>query len=267
MSSPGRPASSTTIVSGIARAATSRWAWTIRGRPPSSVLVVLLDAVLADAVAVDEAEEVGGERRVGPAALVRVDPDGLRLEEHRLDLLACRGRPDPVGGLPVEAVGEDDVLLVGRHPGLQELRLVVARAGAGVMSSVGHLPAPSRAQLRRHRREPLAVDGRGQDDDPAPVVDVAAPAGRLLAHRRLGERLRREPVALDDLPVREARQQRRPDHREGDEQEQEAAPRIRATEHRSMRSVSGRSGRVARRAGRGRRRGTSCGSPARGRAG
>ena len=40
------------------------WAWTIRGWPASCVLVVLLDAVLADALAVDEAEELRGERRV-----------------------------------------------------------------------------------------------------------------------------------------------------------------------------------------------------------
>ena len=144
--------------------------------PAELGLVVLLDAVLADAVPVDEAEEVSGEGRIGPRALVRVDPDRLRLEEHRLDLLGRRSGPDPIGGLPVEAVGQDDVLLVRGHPGLQELRLVVAEPEQRD-ELCGHLPPPSRAQLGGHRREPLAIDGRGQDDDPAPVVDITAPAG------------------------------------------------------------------------------------------
>src|SRR4029079_17474401 len=45
-------------------------------------VVVLLNAVLADAVAVDEAEELRGERRIGPAALVGIDAHRLRLEHH-----------------------------------------------------------------------------------------------------------------------------------------------------------------------------------------
>ena len=65
MSSPGDPGSTTEAVSGIGRRLTSRSATTTRGGP-ARVLVELLDAVLARAVAVDEAEEVRRERRSGP---------------------------------------------------------------------------------------------------------------------------------------------------------------------------------------------------------
>ena len=51
-----------------------------RGASRPGVLVVLLDAVLARALAVDEAQEVGRQRRVRAAAGLRVDALGLRLQ-------------------------------------------------------------------------------------------------------------------------------------------------------------------------------------------
>ena len=52
--------------SGSARPLASRWAMRMRGEPAQDVLVVLLDAVLAGVLAIDEAEQVRGERRSGP---------------------------------------------------------------------------------------------------------------------------------------------------------------------------------------------------------
>ena len=145
-------------------------------RPSAEVvLVVLLDAVLTDPVPIHEAEQVGGERRVGPGTLVGVDAHGLGLEEHRLDLLGRGCRPDAIAGLLVETVGEDDVLLVGRHPGLEELRLFIVQPEQRD-ELLRHLPAPDGGQLRRHRGESLAVHGRRENYDPAAVVDVAAAA-------------------------------------------------------------------------------------------
>ena len=72
-------------------------------------LVVLLDAVLAAALAVDEAEQVRGERRARSATDLRIDALGLRLERQAEDPLGVDRGTDPVGRRPVQAVAQDDV--------------------------------------------------------------------------------------------------------------------------------------------------------------
>ena len=242
---------------------------------PGLVLVELLDAVLALAVAVDEAEELRGERRVRSAALVWVDANGLGLERDRLDRAVRRRDPDPVGRRPVDAVGEDDVLLVGHHP-LGQLIGGIALEAKDPDELGGDLLTALWTDERRHRCEALAIDGRGEDDDPTPVVDIAAPARHLGPGGRLGDGLLGEAVALGDLPVREPCDERRRDHDERDQQQEQSATRIGPSEHGGLSDQvwvncrSGRPGRSAppgRSAGRGRRRATACGSRARGRAG
>ncbi len=83
-SSPGVPGSSTTAVSGIWRDGDVPLGLDDPRPARELLLVVLLDAVLADAVAVDEAEELRGEGRVRGAAGLRVDADRLRLERQAL---------------------------------------------------------------------------------------------------------------------------------------------------------------------------------------
>ena len=86
------------------------------------------------------------------------------------------------------------------------------------------LPARLGRQLVGCGDETLALDGRGEDDGARPVVDVAALARRLDGDGRLGERLRGEPLAIDDLPVAETGDQRqRADDEDEEQQEQPAA--------------------------------------------
>ncbi len=74
------------------------------------VLVVLLDAVLADSVAVDEAEQLGRQRRLGSAADLRLDPGRLgRQVDARGGIVGVDRHLEPVGRLLVQVVGEDDV--------------------------------------------------------------------------------------------------------------------------------------------------------------
>ena len=124
-------------------------------------------------------------------------------------------------------------------------------------------------QVRRRGDEPVALDGRGEDDGAAPVVDVAA-AGRLLdLDGRLGDGLRGEHVALRATCQYASRPTSASEAtHEDDQQEQQARARIRPTQHRF--------GRCAQRAGRTMGSpelaepgidGRACGSPARCRAG
>ena len=111
MSSPGAPG---ILDDGRVRDRPARRRRAGRGRSAAgrrAVLVELLDAVLADAVAVDEAEELRRERRVR----ARRPPAGRRgpapARGPRPSMRRSRDRgPDPVGGRRVEGVGEDDVL-------------------------------------------------------------------------------------------------------------------------------------------------------------
>ena len=61
-------------------------------------LVVLLDAVLAAALAIDEAEEVGREGRARSPADLRIDTLGFGLERQAEGPLVSDRRADPVGG-------------------------------------------------------------------------------------------------------------------------------------------------------------------------
>ena len=141
------------------------------------VLVVALDAVLARALAVDEPEEVRGQARVGAAAGLRVDPLGLGLQADADDPAVARGLADALAEPGLDAAGEDDVGL-----GAGQL-LAQDQLGGGLQLEqadervAGRLD-PVRGDLVGRGDEPLAVDGRGQEDDAGPVEDVAAAAGR-----------------------------------------------------------------------------------------
>ena len=100
----------------------------LAGRPGKLGLVALLDAVLALAVAVDEAEQVGGEGRPGRAAGLRVDPDRFGLERDALE----RPVGDRLAGSARRSVSsrprvEDDV-----RPGRSSILSVRARVGVAV---------------------------------------------------------------------------------------------------------------------------------------
>ena len=96
------------------------------------------------------------------------------------------------------------------------------------------LPPRLGRQLVGRGDESLALDGRGQDDRAGPVEDVAALARRVDGDGRLGQRLRGEPLAIDDLPVAETGDQRQRADDEDDEQEEQAAARIGTAQHRSV---------------------------------
>ncbi len=94
MSRPGTPGSTTCAGLGGGVPLERRWSRLDHLRlAREHVLVVLLDAVLADAGAVHEAEEMGGERAVGAAAGLRVDPDRVRLEAQAGQRAVGRPRP------------------------------------------------------------------------------------------------------------------------------------------------------------------------------
>ena len=59
---------------------------------------------------------------------------------------------------------------------------------------------------------------------PRPVEDIAALARRVDGDRRLGDRLIRQPLAVDDLPVAETRHEGHGADAEDEQQEEESAP-------------------------------------------
>ena len=201
------------------------------GRPTQDVLVVLLDAVLPQALAVDEPEEVGRQRRVGTAARLRVDPQGLRFEGDARDGPVARRGPDPVGHRRFDAAGEDDVRLVLLvDPGTKGGgRLFVQtehpdqRVGGRTAFIAGH------AVGRGH--EPVARHGRRQDDGARPVVDLAAGGGLLDANGGLRGSLVDQEVALPHLPEGQSRDERERAHDDDEQEPDEAATRIRTTQH------------------------------------
>ena len=196
-------------------------------------LVLLLDAVLAAAVAIHEPEQVGRQARARAAADLRIDALRLRFEREREDPFCIDGRADPVGDGPLQAVREDEVLGVPGQPIAQGDRGRVVEPQDAREFGDGR-PAPVRGQLVGRRDQAFALDGRGQHDGPGPVVDVAALARRVDGDGRLRERLRREPIAIDDLPVGEpGGEQDRAEH-EHDQQEQEAPAGIGPAQHRSV---------------------------------
>ena len=87
-------------------------------------LVLLLDAVLAAAVTIDETEQVRGEGRVRSATRLRIDALGLRLERQPGHRVVGDGAPDPVGDEALEAVAQDQVLGLGGELVAQGDRLV-----------------------------------------------------------------------------------------------------------------------------------------------
>jgi len=178
-------------------------------------LVLLLDAVLAAALAIDEAEEMRRQRRTRPATDLRVDALGLGLERQREEPLGSDRRTDPVGKCPVQAVAQDQVFGVSGHLVAQRGRVhLVQGEDPGQLLHRG--PATLGCQLVRRRYKPFTLEGRGQHDGACPVVDVAALAGRIEGDRGLGHGLAGQPFAVDDLPVRQpSGEQRRADDEDG----------------------------------------------------
>ncbi len=114
-SSPATPGWVVTVVSGRIATVDIALGDGHPGLAGELVLVELLDAVLPAALAIDEAEEVGGQARFRTPADLRVHPLRLRLEADAGDpAVACR-LADPVGQLGLDAAGEDDVLLPARE--------------------------------------------------------------------------------------------------------------------------------------------------------
>ena len=245
-----------------------------RGVPASSVLVVLLDAVLADALAVDEAEELRRERRVRGAARLRVDPDRLGLERQP-------ARPPSAGDPRPDLVGRRRRR--GRGPGRRTaapcsstLSVSAAASSPSRPRIATRLAATSRARpgvsWSARPRRALALDGRRQDDRPGPVVDRRRAGSGSSTWTVVWARPGRQAVALDDLPVDEAAARATPPTTRNDQRGRRARRRresVRPSIGPSHvgRSLAGRHDERARRAGRARGRSPACGSPARGRAG
>jgi len=173
------------------------------------------------------------QARVRPATDLRVDTHGFRFEREREDVARGDRRPDPVAGVAVEPVPEDDVLggagqLVAEVDGGGRVEAEDGRQGRHRrLALVG-------GQVRRRRDEPLALDRRGKHHRPGPVIDVAALARGVEGDRGLGERLGGQPVAIDDRPVGQPCRQRDRADAEDDQQEEESAARIGTSQHRSL---------------------------------
>ena len=271
MSAPGTPGSSTIAVSGDRPAATSRWAWTIRGLPAEHVLVVLLDAVLALALAVDEAEQVGRERRVGAAAGLRVDADAARARGRRPEPRRSRAPPGSARRSSASRPRARTTYFCRSH---------AARSALG-----GSPPRRARGS-RPARRRPRAAARRAQLGSASRRAARARPSwpGR---RRRSGRRCRRAGSASPDRIVvwanaSPARRSRWTTCQYASRATSDAATTTNATsrtsrrrarigpsEHRSLDPVASAAGQDerARPAGRGPRRSPACGSPARGRGG
>ena len=186
-------------------------------------VVVLLDAVLPDALAVDEAEQMRGERRLGSAAGLRIQALllGLQDEAGELRVVAGMELPDPIGRGRVETACEDHVLAVAGHARRQVRRRIALEP-----EQRHELPGDLRAALRREQlrvgREPVALDAGREDHRPGAVVDRAAGRRDRVRLRRLLDRHRGELVAPDHLPVRETRHESPRDHHEDDQEEDRA---------------------------------------------
>ena len=173
---------STVASSRIACPVASRWATTTRGSPPSVDLVRLLHPVLAGALTIDEAEQVGRERRAWSAPGLRVDSLRLGLQGQAEDAPVVDGSADLVRDLALEAVRRMTYLA-------PLVSLSRQRHGVGVVEAedAGELrdrrAAVLRRQLVRCGDEAVALDRRRQDDRPGPVVDLATlgSASRSLA--------------------------------------------------------------------------------------
>jgi hypothetical protein len=190
-------------------------------RAGEQLLVALLDAVLADALAVDEADEVRRERRIRAAARLRVGPQRLRLERHVRERPAADRRGNPLRDVRRDVARKDDVLATGPDAVVERLA-----AGGVELQDPGELvdevAALVRLDLVRRDHDAVAFDARGEHDRPAPVVDRAAGARLLGPERRLTARLGREGVAAHDLPPREAADDRDRRDDKGDEENQQS---------------------------------------------
>ena len=208
------------------------------GAAAEQVLEALLDAVLALAVPVGEAEQPAGQRRVRGAALVRdrPAPAGARARASRA---AGPGRDPPWrparrrSGRRVRA-RKRTAYSPPRRERLAELRrrldvqLEDPRQLAGDALAIGGIDA------RRVGGEQVAIGRGGQDDRAAAIEDVAA-------HGRLGDGplelrhgARPHLRATHDLPVGEPQRERARQQHEADEQEEEAQAPVGPTQHRSI---------------------------------
>jgi hypothetical protein len=199
-------------------------------------LPVLLDAVLARSLTVDEPEQVGRERCVGGAAFEGVDPDRLGLEGDLLDVAPLGGGSDRVRLGRRQVAGDNDVGLARLEP-LAELRRLGAvepedrgEAGRGRGALRRGLPLPG--QLSGKRDEAVLGDRGGQGDGAAAVVD-RPPCGRdLRPDHDLLLGLGDEPVVPAELPVRQPRDACRPEDEEEREEQQRPWTAVGPAQHR-----------------------------------
>ena len=121
---PGVPGWVTAASSRMAMPLASRSATTTLGSPASCAWYCCSTPYWPPALAVDEAEQMGGQARVRSAARLRVDALGLGLERQPGDRPVGDRAADPVGDGPVEAVAQDQVLGVRGELVAQRDRLV-----------------------------------------------------------------------------------------------------------------------------------------------
>ena len=203
-------------------------------RAGQQVLVALLHAVLALALAVDEAEQVRRERESGPPPRCGYDADRLRLErDARRPICRPDLRPDPVGQVGSIVARQDRCRRVRSSfaPGGEPAGVIepqdrgrATRRRGGLGASTGSAPRPA-----------APLDGRGQHDDAAPVVDRTAMArlGGPSPTSAPGPRPAGE-VPVDDLPPAESTHDRRPPRRRRRRGGRGAAPGIGPAQHRSI---------------------------------
>ena len=127
------------------------------GRAGERRLPGLLHAVLADAVLVDEAEEVRRESRLGATAGLRIDALRLRFERQPEDPACADGGSDLVRLGPLEAVVQDEVLARCRELVAQRgaCRLVEPEDPGQLCDGGGSLVSGD--QMVGRRDEPLSL--------------------------------------------------------------------------------------------------------------
>ena len=231
-SEPATPASTRCWLPGTGWLLASRWARICLGLPARMLLVVLLDTVLAHALTVDEAHQVGGQGGRRDAARLGVDAIRLRLDRQLLELAARDSPPDEIGRVLVEIARQDDIRSVGGDPS-QERRRVHVVETEHPRQQVAHFGPPCRGHLIGRCGHPVAIDRRSQQHGAGPVVDRAATGRDHLTERCLVAGLCGQDLAVEELPLAEPDDEAAGRHAQDDKQHDEAVPQIGPAEHRS----------------------------------
>ncbi len=168
-------------------------------------VVLLLQAVLADATGIHEAEQLGSERRVRRAPCLRIDAHRRRFEGDRGQVAVRLRVGDLLCSVRIHVGCEDHVVAVTVH-GLTKSGLRSGIEAQVVDQLVGVSLAIGIGQSVEVGDDAVFVDRLGENDGAGSVVDgPSLGRDRLQRGQRVLCRQSRQLLVLVDLPVGEAR--------------------------------------------------------------